>query len=253
MGRLDGKHALITGAAKGIGEATARAFAREGAKVMLTDIDNDSGRRVAESLGDAASYQHLDVMAPDDWTAAVEAAERQFGQLQVLINNAGGGIQGGIEETDLEGFRFAHRLNVDSTFLGMKACLPLMKTSGPSSIVNVSSVAGMVGAPNMLAYCSAKGAVRLLTKSAAMDFARRRYEIRCNSVHPAFTDTPLVDALVQTSPDRDKMKATLERNIPLRRLGRTDEIAAMIVFLASDESTFVTGAEMVVDGGLTAI
>ena len=253
MGRLDGKHALITGGAKGIGEATARAYVAEGAKVMVTDIDDDAGQAVAESLGEAAVYQHLDVTQPDDWTAAAAAIEQRFGQLQILVNNAGGGLMGGIEDTDLKGFRFVHQLNVESIFLGMKACLPLMKKSAPGSVINISSVAGMLGAPDMLAYCSAKGAVRLLTKSAAIDFARRRYDIRCNSVHPSFTDTPLVNTMIDAADDKDRMRAGLERNIPLRRLGQPDEIAAMIVFLGSDESSFVTGSEMVVDGGLTAI
>ncbi len=253
MGRLNGKHALITGGAKGIGEASARAFVDEGAKVMIADIDHEKGALVAESLGEAAVFQPLDVMKADDWTAAIEAVQRQFGALQVLVNNAGGGLHGSLEETDLASFRFVHALNVESIFLGMKAALPLMKQSGPSSVINVSSVAGMVGGPNMLAYCSAKGAVRLLSKSAAMDFARRGYEIRCNSVHPSFTDTPLVELLVNSSGNAEKTRATLERNIPLRRLGRPEEIASMIVYLGSDESSFVTGAELVVDGGLTAI
>ncbi|MEL7369103.1 MAG: glucose 1-dehydrogenase [Myxococcota bacterium] len=253
MARLDGKHAIITGGAKGIGRSTAEAFVREGARVMIADIDKDAGQAVADSLGDAAFFQPLDVMQPDAWTAAAEAAKDKFGALQVLVNNAGGGVYGSVEETDLASFRFSHALNVDSVFLGMKACLPLMKTSGPGSIINVSSVAGMVGAPQMLAYCSAKGAVRLLSKSAAMDFARRGYSIRCNSVHPSFTDTPLVDTLVQAMGDADRARASLEKSIPLRRLGRPEEIASMILYLASDESSFVTGAELVVDGGLTTL
>ena len=253
MGRLDGKHAIITGGAKGIGESAARAFVREGARVMIADIDAEAGQRVAADLGDAAVFQPLDVMKADAWTAAMEVAETRFGQLQILVNNAGGGLYGGVEETDLDGFRFVHALNVESIFLGMKAALPLMKQSGPGSVINISSVAGMVGAPNMLAYCSAKGAVRMLSKSAAMDFARRGYEIRCNSVHPSFTDTPLVGTLINMSGNAEKTRAALEKNIPLRRLGRPEEIASMIVYLASDESSFVTGAELVVDGGLTAI
>ena len=253
MGRLDGKHAIITGGAKGIGRATAEMFVREGAKVIIGDIDDEAGAATADALGDAVYFLHLDVMKPDDWTAAAQAANERFGALQILVNNAGGGLAGGVEDTDLESFRFVHALNVESTFLGMKACLPLMKTSGPGSIVNVSSVAGMVGAPNMLAYCSAKGAVRLLSRSAAMDFARRGYSIRCNSVHPSFTDTPLVQTLVSSLGEPDRVRQALVKDIPLRRMGQPDEIASMILYLASDESTFVTGAEMVVDGGLTAV
>ncbi|MEM7678981.1 MAG: glucose 1-dehydrogenase, partial [Myxococcota bacterium] len=233
MARLDGKHAIITGGAKGIGRATAEAFVREGARVMIADIDADAGNEVADSLGDAAFFQTLDVTKPDAWATAVEAARDRFGALQVLVNNAGGGIYGGVEETDLASFRFVHALNVESIFLGMKACLPLMKTSGPGSIVNISSVAGMVGAPRMLAYCSAKGAVRLLSKSAAMDFAKRGYSIRCNSVHPSFTDTPLVDTLVETMGDADRARASLKKSIPLGRLGLPEEIASMILYLAS--------------------
>ena len=252
MARLDGKHAIITGGAKGIGRESAALFVREGAKVLIADIDDEAGQATAAELGDAAHFVHLDVMSPEQWDNAVKEAETRFGQLQILVNNAGGGLQGSIEDTDLAGFRFVHALNVESIFLGMKACLPLMKTSGPSSVVNVSSVAGMVGAPNMLAYCSAKGAVRILSKSAAMDFARRRYEIRCNSVHPAFTDTPLVNTLINSFGDPERTRQALIRDIPIRRLGRPEEVANTILFLASDESSFVTGAEMVVDGGLTA-
>ena len=252
MGRLDGKHALITGGAKGIGEAAARAFVAEGAAVIIADIDDKTGEAVAASIGDQAIYQHLDVTRAEDWDSAVARIQDRFGQLEVLVNNAGGGIMGGVEDTTLEQFRWVHAFNVDSIFLGMKACLPLLKRSGNASIINVSSIAGMLGAPNMLAYCSAKGAVRILTKSAAMDFTRRKYGIRCNSVHPAFTATPLVNTMIDASGDPDRMRGALEREIPMRRLGRPEEIASMLLYLASDESSFVTGAEMVVDGGTTA-
>lgn len=251
MARLAGKVALVTGAASGIGEATVRAFVDEGARVVVTDRNDEAGARVAADLGGAARYQHLDVTREDDWRAAIATVEAGEGRLDALVHNAGGGVLGSVEATSLDQWRFVQRLNVESVFLGTQAALPLMKASGAGSIVVVSSVAGLVGDGDMAAYCAAKGAARMLSKSIALHLARTGTGLRCNSVHPSFVDTPLVAGLADAIPD-PRARERLEKAAPLRRLGEPAEVAAMIVYLASDESRFVTGSELVIDGGMTA-
>ena len=247
MTRLEGKVALITGGAKGIGAATARAMAREGATVWIGDIDETNGQAVANEL--KANFVSLDVTKPEPWQAAIASIEDAGQGLHILVNNAGGGIIGDIESVTLDQWRWVQSLNVESIVIGIQQCMPLLKKAGhDGAIINVSSVAGLVGTPEMPAYCAAKGAVRLLTKSVALHCAP--YGIRVNSVHPAFTDTPLVASLIQFG--GEGMRERLEKSAPLRRLGQPEEIAAMIVYLASEEARFVTGAEMVIDGGLTA-
>ncbi len=252
MGRLEGKVALITGAASGIGRATALRFVAEGARVVVTDRTREAGEAVAASLGDAAFFQGLDVTEESEWIAAMEATVSRFGRLDILVNNAGVGVMKDIESTSLEEWRFVHAVNAEGVFLGCREAIKQMKLGGGGSIVNVSSIAGIVGEGTLAAYCSSKGAVRLLTKSIAMHCAQRGYGIRCNSVHPSFIATPMVDAMVEGAKDRDKALAKLTRTAPLGRLGEPDDVAYMILYLASDESKFVTGAEMVVDGGTTA-
>lgn len=241
----------MTGAAKGIGAAVAKAFVAEGARVWLGDIDVTAGEVVAGELGDAATFLRLDVTEEGAWDEAVKAIEAKDGALHVLVNNAGGGVLGDIEHTDLEAWRFVQRLNVESVVIGIQRCLPLLKEAGQDgAIINLSSVAGLVGDPNMPAYCAAKGAVRLLTKSVALHCARRGYGTRVNSVHPSFVDTPLVRTLIEAGGPGAEERLT--HAAPLHRLGRPEEVAGMVVYLASDEGRFVTGTELVIDGGLTA-
>lgn len=253
MARLDGKVALISGAASGIGRASARMMADEGARVALADIDEAGGAEAARALGEKAIFVRLDVTSEDDWIAAVARARDAFGALHVLVNSAGVSVLKDVEHTTLEEWRFVQSVNVEGVFLGCKHAIPAMRASGGGSIINLSSVSGLVGGHNLAAYNASKGAVRLLTKSVALYCARARDNIRCNSVHPTFTETPMLDDLLTGASDVDERRRKLERQVPIGRLGRPEEIAAGIVFLASDESSFMTGTEFVLDGGVTAM
>lgn len=254
MGRLDSKISLVTGAASGIGAACARAFVREGATVLLTDVAREAGQLLADELGPTASFRPLDVVQPAEWSATLEAIREAHGRLDVLVHNAGGGVpHDDLEHLDLSQWRQVLALNVDSVLMGTQAALPLLRASGqPASIVVVSSVAGLIGTPDLVAYGAAKGAARMLSKSIALHCARKGYPIRCNSIHPGFCDTPMVRALASGSRDPDKAWQRLSKAAPLGRLGMAEEVAAMVVYLASDESGFTTGTELVLDGGLTA-
>jgi NAD(P)-dependent dehydrogenase (short-subunit alcohol dehydrogenase family) len=252
MGRVDGKIAIVTGAASGIGRACARRLASEGAKVVLTDRNEAGGKAAAGELGAPHVFLALDVTDPMHWASVVGETVRAFGRLDVLVNAAGVGVMHDIEQTTLEEWRSVMSVNSGGTFLGCQAALGAMKATGGGSIINVSSVAGIVADPDMAAYCASKGAVRMLTKSVALHAARAGYGVRCNSVHPAFIDTPMVDALLAASSERGLTRGKLERAIPLGRIGEAEEVAHLVLYLASDESKFVTGAELVIDGGLTA-
>jgi len=254
MGRLDDKISLVTGAASGLGAACARAFVREGATVLLTDVAEEAGQRLADELGPAASFRRLDVVQPAEWQATIEALRAAHGRLDVLVHNAGGGVpHDDLEQLSLEEWRHVQALNVDSVLMGTQAALPLLRASGkPASIVVVSSVAGLIGTPDLVAYGAAKGAARMLSKSIALHCARKGYPIRCNSIHPGFCDTPMVRALASGSNDPEKAWQRLSKAAPLGRLGTAEEVAALVVYLASDESGFTSGAELVLDGGLTA-
>lgn len=248
MGRVENKIAIVTGAASGIGKGCARRLVAEGARVVCTDKDA-RGADVAAELG--ATFRQLDVTDEAAWQRAVDDTIREFGRLEILVNAAGVAVWGDIERTTLEQWRFVNQVNAEGTFLGCRAALGAMKATG-GSIVNISSVAGLVADADAPAYCASKGAVRLLTKSVALHAARRGYNVRCNSVHPSFIDTPMVDGVVAASRDPSKMRTLVEKAAPLGRLGDVDDVAAAVLYLASDESKFVTGAELVVDGGLTA-
>jgi len=251
MQRLEGKVALVTGGGSGLGAAAVRRMHAEGAFVWITDRIVEGGEALAKELGERAVFRQLDVTKEAAWIEAIAAIEAAHGKLDILVNNAGVGVVADIESTTIEQWRFVHAVNVEGTFFGCKHGIRLMKKTG-GSIINVSSVAGMAGDPNLTAYCSSKGAVRTLTKSVALHCARKKYGIRVNSIHPAFIDTPMVDAIVAVSMDQEKARAGLARAIPLGRIGEPNDVAAAVAYLASDDAKFVTGTELVIDGGLLA-
>lgn len=258
MGRVAGKKALITGAAQGLGAAQAWMLAREGATVLLTDINGDGAAAVATAIdaelgaGTAFAMRH-DVTNPDDWDAAIAAAAQHLGGLSVLVNNAGIGVMGDIETCSLDDWHRAFAVNVDSVFLGCKKAMPLLRDNQPGSIVNISSIAGLIASDWMPAYNSSKAAVWMLSKSVALYCARKGWDIRSNSVHPAFVDTPILDGIAaDAGRPGDVVRGKLARQIPLGRIGEPDEVAAGVLYLASDESRFMTGAELKLDGGISA-
>ncbi|MFR9731198.1 glucose 1-dehydrogenase [Saccharopolyspora sp. MS10] len=243
MARLNGKVAIITGAAGGQGAAAARRFVAEGARVLLADVADETGAAVAAELGAAARYRHLDVGTAADWAAAVRVAEQEFGPVSVLVNNAGILHLAPIAETDPADYERVLRTNQLGTFLGMRAVLSSMPGGG--SIVNVSSVEGLAGMPGTIAYSASKFAIRGMTKVAALELGARG--IRVNSVHPGVIDTDMVRAAAGTA-----LHGFAKSRLALGRLGRAEEIAELVLFLASDESSYCTGAEFVADGGATA-
>ncbi len=248
-GRLAGKTALITGAASGIGRAAAALFHAEGAKVAATDR-NEAGLAVLKGVAELVLAQ--DVTDEARWREVVDSVVAAFGRLDILVNSAGIGLKGNIETVTLDDFRRTAAVNVEGTFLGCREAIRVMKGTGGGSIVNLSSVAGVVGDAQSAAYCASKGAVRLLTKSAALHCGRAGYNIRLNSVHPSFADTPMVEALIASSKNPERVREGLMRAAPMGRMGRPEEVANAILYLASDESSFTTGIELMVDGGLTA-
>ena len=252
MGRLEGKTALVTGAASGIGLQTSIRLAEEGARVMMTDINLEEGRQQAEKLGANATFLKLDITEEEEWISVLDETVKRFDRLDILVNSAGMVLIADVEQITLEDWRKVHAVNLDGTFLGCKHGVRVMKEFGAGSIINLSSVSGMIGGFNLAAYNSSKGAVRMLTKSVALHCARAGYGIRCNSIHPTFIETPMLESMIRNSPDPEKARQTLVRQVPLRRIGKPDDVANMIVYLASDESTFVTGTEMVIDGGVIA-
>jgi len=257
MGRVDNKTALVTGAAQGLGAAIAALLAAEGARVLLTDINADGAAKQAAAINARASGRadslHHDVASEPDWATVIAETERRFGRLDILVNNAGIGAMGNVEQISLDAWRHVHAVDLDSVFLGCKHAIPLMAASGGGSIINISSISGIIAGHNMAAYNSAKAAVRHLSKSVALHCARARNGIRCNSVHPAFTDTPILDGLVGPDGDRATALGKLARQIPLGKLGCPDDVAYAVLYLASDESGFVTGTELVIDGGISAM
>ncbi len=252
MLRLDGKVVLISGGASGIGAATARLVVREGGRAVLADRDEARGRALAGELGDSTYFVPLDVADEAAWNAAVSATIEKFGVLHGLLNAAGVGVRNSIEDCSLAEFRRVNDINALGTFLGCKAAIPPMKQAGGGSIVNISSVLGLRGASYAMAYCASKGAVRLLTKHVALHCAQMHYNIRCNSVHPGYIETPMIAPRLDQPVGNMSGRQWLEELHPLGRLGRAEEVANMIVFLLSDESSFSTGSEFVCDGGLTA-
>jgi NAD(P)-dependent dehydrogenase (short-subunit alcohol dehydrogenase family) len=257
MNRLENKVALVTGAARGIGAAISRAFAAEGARVWLTDINEVEGRALAAELGEGHRFARLDVAVEDDW-AVVERLVEEEGRLDILVNNAGiTGFEEGPaahdpEHATIEDWRRVHRVNLDGTFFGCRAAIRAMRPQGTGSIVNISSRSGLVGIPGAAAYASSKAAIRNHSKSVALWCAQEGLQIRCNSVHPAAILTPMWEAMLGTGPDREERRAKLVKDTPLKRFGTVEEVAALVVFLASDEAPYITGSEFDIDGGLLA-
>ena len=246
MGRLQGKVAIITGAAKGLGEADARMFAREGATVILTDMDAENGKRVASEIGDAAEFHVQDVQDEQGWEDLIADVVSRHGKLDVLVNNAGVVEPGPIETQTAEEYRFVMAVSADGAFYGCKYAVPAMKASGGGAIVNMCSIASIVGEPIVVAYAMAKGAIESLTRSVAVHCANNQYNIRCNSVHPAGILTPMVQGIGPKVMGRDDLRPASEGPAP-SALGEPDDIANTVLFLASDESKFINGAAIRVD------
>ena len=250
MDRLKGKVALISGGARGQGAAEARLFVREGAKVIVGDVLEDQAARLADDINATAGERavaaiRLDVTRMADWRAAVEACERTFGGLDVLVNNAGIFNMSGLEDTSEELWDSIVNINQKGVWLGMKTAVAAMRKRGGGSIVNISSVAGLTGSTGSTAYHGSKGAVRLLTKAAAVQYGPEK--IRVNSVHPGLIATQMIDIIPQNQ------REGFQSLVPMRREGQPEEVANIVLFLASDDASYVTGAEFVVDGGLNAV
>jgi len=254
-GRVAGKVALVSGGAKGIGAACARRFAEEGARVAIGDIDVPEGEHLVAELtnkGLEAMFVELDVASEDAWVGAIEAVCARFGDLNILVNNAGIAMLDSLSEITADQWRHIHSINVDGVFFGTKHAVPAMAASGGGSIINMSSVLGLVGEATMIAYSTTKGAVRNFTKAAALECGAAGNGVRVNSVHPAYIRTPMVEAYAELLGTREEGLAILGARHPLGRIGEVEDVANGVLYLASDESSFVTGAELVIDGGFTA-
>ncbi|KCZ92419.1 SDR family oxidoreductase [Hyphomonas johnsonii] len=256
MGRVDGKMALVTGGAQGLGEAIGKMLAKEGAKVTLTDVNGAGADKVAAEInalhgaGTAFAFQH-DVTDEARWQEVLNAAHDAMGGLNILVNNAGIGSLGSVEDENYEMFKTVQTVDVDSIFLGCKYAIPLMRAHGLGSIINISSIAGIIASANYVSYNTAKAAVRHISKSIALHCAKGG-QIRCNSVHPVFINTPILDRTKEMFGEEEAL-AKLGRQIPLGKVGEPDDIAYAVLYLASDESKLVTGIELKVDGGISAM
>jgi 3alpha(or 20beta)-hydroxysteroid dehydrogenase len=248
MGRLEGKVALITGSARGQGAAEARRFAEEGARVIVSDVLEEEGRAVAESLSGSGIFCRHDVRSEESWDEVVAAGRAAFGKIDVLLNNAGILHFASLMDTSLEKYMQIVETNQVGCFIGMKAVVPEMKAAGGGSIVNVSSVAGMHGTPHIIAYTASKFAVRGMTKVAAIELGR--FGIRVNSIHPGGIATPMVG--VDPDDPREREAGGMFDHLPIGRIGSPEEVANLVLFLASDESSYCTGSEFIADGGLLA-
>ena len=252
MMRLAGRRAFITGAGRGIGRGVAAKMAEHGARVAVADIDAEAAGEVAKAIGEVAIAIVLDVTDAAAWERAIDAADQAFGGLDVLVNNAGICIPGSVESLAEADWDRTIDVDLKSVFLGCRAALPVLARSAPASIVNMSSISGLVAGANMAAYNAAKAGVLLLTKSVALHAARKGYGVRCNSVAPAFIDTDMVDDLAKGG-DPALLRAKLAAQIPLGRIGTVEDVAYAVIYLASEESAFMTGAEIKLDGGLSAM
>lgn len=242
MARLKGKVAIITGAAQGMGAAHASLFVNEGAKVVLTDLNADKGRALAAELGTNALFIQQNVTSEQDWDTVIKQTEQAFGPVSVLVNNAGITMASSIQETSLEAYRRILEINQVSVFLGMKAVFPSMQKAQGGSIINVSSINGLVG--GAIGYTDSKFAVRGMTKAAALEYAT--FAIRVNSVHPGVIETPMI-----MQGDTKAAVEAFAKSIPLKRVAKPEEVSSLVLYLASDDSSYSTGSEFVVDGGIT--
>lgn len=253
MGRLEGKVALVTGGASGIGRASCQTLAREGASVLVADVNEEGGRMTVQGIGESASYQTLDVRREQDWENAVAQAIERFGRLDILVNCAGIGFSSHAEDIELEAWDQVIAVNLTGTMLGCKHGIRGIKRSdGGGSIINISSVGGLIGTSDLTAYCASKGGVTLLTKSVALDCAELGYGIRCNAIHPTYVDSEMLDSVAELIGSREAMIAGMVRNVPLGRLAVPQDIANSVLFLATDEAAMITGTAYLVDGGTTA-
>ena len=247
--RLKNKVALITGGAQGLGKEMAKSMIKEGARVIISDINEDVLQKTAEEI--SCDHLVLDVTNKDQWQQVITKIKDDVGSLNILVNNAGMGGGGDVESTEIELWDLVHKVNLDSVFLGCKFAIPLMRDSGNGSIINISSMSGIVASHNTSAYNSSKAAVRHLSKSIALHCAKSTNLVRCNSLHPVFTRTAMVQSMIDAAPERN-IEQKLIKQIPIRRLAEPIDIANAAVFLASDEASFITGTELIVDGGLSA-
>jgi NAD(P)-dependent dehydrogenase (short-subunit alcohol dehydrogenase family) len=258
MQRLKGKIVLVTGAARGIGQAIAELFGKEGAKVILSDINDELGQKVTSAIDGEAEYNHLDVSKEKDWKIVSSYILEKYGKLDVLINNAG--ITGFLEtkgphdpeNLDIESWSKVHQVNLDGVAFGCKEAIRLMKGTHNASIVNLSSRSGIVGIPGAAAYASSKAAIRNHTKTVALYCAEKGYSIRCNSIHPGAILTPMWDAMLGEGEARENAIKSIAQDIPLNTMGEAKDVAYAALYLASDESKYVTGIELNVDGGILA-
>lgn len=259
MTRLINKTVLVSGAGRGIGEAVARACVAEGAFVYVTDVDRDSGSAVAAELGESAVFLPLDVREEADWEEAMDTVLAQRGRLDVLVNNAGitgfedGPVAHDPEHASLADWNAVHRTNLDGVFLGCKHAIRTMRRGGGAgSIINISSRSGLVGIPGAAAYASSKAAIRNHSKTVALYCAEQRLAIRCNSIHPAAILTPMWEPMLGAGPEREANMAAFVADCPMKRFGTPEEVAAVVILLASDEACYMTGAELNIDGGILA-
>ena len=256
MNRVKNKVAIVTGGASGLGKSSAILLAREGAKIVVTDIDEEDGKKVVQQIkanGGEAIFIKQDVSKEDEWKNVIETTLKTFGKLHILANSAGIGLGGTVEEVTLEDWKNLIDVNLNGTFLGTQYGIKGMKETGEGgSIINFSSIEGLIGDPHLPAYNASKGGVTIFTKSAALHCARQGYGIRINSIHPAYIWTPMVENFLKAQGDVEEGKKQLESLHPVGHLGEPDDIGYGVVYLASDESKFMTGSELVIDGGYTA-
>ena len=254
--RVEGKVALVTGAASGLGLASAIKLLDEGAKVFFSDINEEGLEKLNQVLGqyDSGNYAlaHHDVSSESSWNEVLKNVKSKFGKLNILLNSAGIALGGDIVSTGLDVWKKVHEVNLDSVFLGCKLVIPMIAENGTGSIISISSISGIVAGWNTAAYNSSKAGVRHLSKSVALYCAKKGYNIRSNTIHPAFVDTPILDPHKQAFGEKEAV-AKLSRQIPMNKIGDTDDVAYAVLYLASDESKFITGTEIVLDGGLSAM